>query len=427
MMHVDRRWSLVVTATLAGCIARPAGEDETTDEGSTTATTADATGPMTGPVTSVETTTETTTGADETTNDDSLDGPICLGFCDLGPFPDMSQCLPPSGSVWIAQPTENTVTKIATDTQVVLGRYSAPPGGSALATAVSLDGHAAVATAGGGVMMVRGQGCDDAASSSTGWDDVYPFGDDGCLGWATPLDGSTTTVAWSRGEWNELDCTWAGTYVWATVDHGGGLPAQVVILDGQDGEVLASAFPLEGRPPSPESPIDGIADADGDFWFIQGSELVQVDSLTLMGTVVELPATAAAITLDAQSRPWVSAGEAVYRYDPSIAMLDEITLGTPGATTGLASDGEQTMWVTQGSGLVGIDLRTLVIEAQWMLDHPAHGVGMDDMGFLWLVSPQNTLGVVHARSGMQDWITLEAEHAGRSDFSGSALQLVSGR
>jgi len=104
--------------------------------------------------------------------------------------------------VWIANSGEHTVSKIDTRNMTEVGRYYTRPDhqGSPSRTSVSIDGRAVVvANRHGGLTKIwaRQDDCQDLNNNgkidtSTGKNNVLPFGSDECVAWYTAFPGATT-------------------------------------------------------------------------------------------------------------------------------------------------------------------------------------------------------------------------------------------
>ena len=117
--------------------------------------------------------------------------------------------------IWIANSWEGTVSKIDTLTGTELGRYRTGPQADPdpSRTSVNLAGDVAVVNRGGSIAKIdaRSDQCPDrdgdgVVRTSTGPDDVLPFGTDDCLAWHVPLpsnpddhQGGPRPVAWEGG------------------------------------------------------------------------------------------------------------------------------------------------------------------------------------------------------------------------------------
>jgi hypothetical protein len=193
--------------------------------------------------------------------------------------------------VFVANSQESTISKINTRTLEEEARY-ATGGVSPSRTSVSVDGKAVVvANRGVGIAKywARTDLCDPnqngqaGLQTSTGKEDVLPFGEDDCLAWYQDFAGMGMTVqrpvAWTPGEG---PCH-ADQKVWTTTGAGGSGPTTcgpegvwVHLLDGETGAIEDSIHLPETEfncdhtgsgLPVGLGPYGGAVDAEGNFWF----------------------------------------------------------------------------------------------------------------------------------------------------------------
>ena len=114
--------------------------------------------------------------------------------------------------IWIADSSQNAVSKINTQTLIEEGRYLVHPGyGNPSRTSVSLSGDVAIANRAGGVTKVYAEldDCQDVngmpgIQTSSGGADVLAWGTDDCVAWHTPMNYSTQRPI--RGDVGRRDC-----------------------------------------------------------------------------------------------------------------------------------------------------------------------------------------------------------------------------
>ena len=184
--------------------------------------------------------------------------------------------------IWIANSPESTISKINTQTLVEEGRYvTRDTPGNPSRTSVALSGHVAVANRSGGVTKYHAWGCDDPMNTSTGPNDVYAFGADGCLAWSTNMVyNSQRPVAWTPGVFNDDTCAWEEEMVW-TAGYSGGNTVDAILLDGETG-VIVQTIAVNGVKQDSYGAYGGASDSQGNFWFSQlgdGGWLVRVTRL----------------------------------------------------------------------------------------------------------------------------------------------------
>ena len=239
--------------------------------------------------------------------------------------------------IWIANSDQGTLSKIDTNTLVEVGRYMVHPGGSAglpSRTSVNLSGDVAVANRTGGVAKVyaRHTDCQEfngqpGIQTSTGPDDVLPFGDDECLAWYTDMSwGSQRPIAWTHGTYDADACAWRNQQVWTTGTTVAGL-AEVFLLDGdtglEDGHVTVTGL-------STFNDFGGygaVVDSEGNLWFNEmylfGDLLIKVNIDDLSYELIPTSGLSGyGIAMDLQGRIWTCGDFAVNRYDPVADLWD---------------------------------------------------------------------------------------------------------
>jgi len=366
-------------------------------------------------------------------DDDDDNPPPPIGF-DIGGIPDA----PPAGCglgesggggddgelelsyIWIANSSQGTISKIDTETMVEEGRYTAKQfGGDPSRTSVNLNGDVAVASRNGGVskFWANPGDCLDAngngtIETSTGANDVLGWDAEECRAWYTDfVCGSNRPVAWTRGEVDYATCQYDAS-LWTVCD------ADVHLLDGETGAVMDTV------PTSAGFVYGGAADADGNFWGldVNFSQIFRVDNETLGVEYWPLSSFGGyGITVDHLGRPWTCGGGGVRRFN-----LDSETWDVAGSGNGIGgcmTDGESTIWHSNGSVLTGFDLETLAISSTVNLPEYVHGISVDFFGNVWGVSFAGSnayradpeTGTVDTYSGLIGAYTY-------SDMTGFALQ-----
>ncbi|MEM6991247.1 MAG: hypothetical protein AAF721_12135 [Myxococcota bacterium] len=331
------------------------------------------------------------------------DGTVPPGDCECGNF-DWSY-------VFVANSQEATMSKINTRTLEEEARY-ATGGLSPSRTSVSIDGKAVV-VANRGVGMAkywtRTDLCDPMANgqpglqTSTGKNDVLPFGEDDCLAWYQDFAGMNMTVqrpvAWTPGIG---DCH-ADQKVWTTTASGGTGPTQcgpngvwVHRLNGDTGEIEETIHVPEADFACDHTgtglgvglgPYGGAVDAAGNFWFhgFGNGTLARIDFETL-----EYSTTFGGgygITVDTVGRVWTSSS--IARYDPATGDRQTANVSTSG---GIAQDLEGRMWAAGNNGLVWVDMETVAVgdEVPLPVTGQIKGVSVDIDGFIWAVAQGDT-------------------------------------
>ncbi|MEM9457310.1 MAG: hypothetical protein AAGF11_24235 [Myxococcota bacterium] len=378
----------------------PAVDDDDTSDGNGTTTSQPPPG-TTGQPTSAGTgsgtgagTADGSSGNDDDDDDDDGPGPIKL---DLGTIPDAPP--PVCGGegngdlslsyIWIANSQQGTISKIDTSTMVEEGRYQAKPfNGDPSRTSVNLLGDVAVANRNGGVAKFWADE-DDCVNSngipgiqtSSGANDILAWGDDECLAWYTEFNcSSNRPVAWTRGEFNEAECSYEGMNLWTVCDN------QVYLLNGETGDI-EETINLPGGGFS--FVYGGAADGDGNFWGLDtgSNQLFRIDQMTYDYQSWPLPQSGGyGITVDPMGRPWVCGGGVVSRFNLGNSTWDT-SGGGWGGIGGCMTDGADLIWHSNDFGmLMGFNIETLAVDEQVQLPEYVHGISVDFQGMVWGVS-----------------------------------------
>ena len=358
-----------------------------------------------------------------TIDDDSDSGPKF----DLGTPPDGGPVGPCGGNgagpscdfsyIWIANSSQNTISKINTQTMVEEGRYRVRPdgGGSPSRTSVNTAGDVAVASRNGGITKfhARVESCvdqngDGVIQTSMGAADVLEWGDEECRAWHTPFPAFNTQrpVAWTQGQFNPATCSYENQKVWTA----GGMSnspgtARVYRLDGDDGSIEADIVVPEISMGT-FGPYGAAVNSNGDLWFINYDtprRLVHVDYDTLDYTVFDVPANECSygFTVDSKDRPWIGTfcGSGTLRFTPGANTFDAV----PGVFGyGIQEDASGTMWLATFSppGLQAIDADTLAVGQHIALPtSSSRGVSVDFEGYVWFVDMTNSAFKVDTTAG----------------------------
>lgn len=375
---------------------------------------------------------------DASSSDDNVgDGFIFdLSTPDAGGVPsDDCECGSNAWSyLWVANSGEGTVSKINTRTAQEEGRYLTRPDGAGnpSRTSVSLNGHmTAVANRNGGVVSIWAHSdlCAESngtpgIQTSTGKDDVLPWGEDECVAWYTPFDhyASQRPVAWG-GQLDPETCR--DTEVW-TSGCNGYTDGRVWVhrLDGATGDVEASVE-LVGYYCGNFGGYGGATDSNGDYWMSPGGgggddpSLARVDRESMEYELFEVPPDLAAygLTVDRKDRIWITslgdfgARAGAARFDPATQQWSRVM--------GFWSDGglqqglDSRVWAAARfvsepafNGLAAIDTDSMTITDTIPIDGASiKGVSVDLDGFVWAV-PLGTPGAA-AQAHKFDADTLE--------------------
>lgn len=353
----------------------------------------------------------TSSGEASSTTDSSSGGAIKL---DVGASPDLGtgECQSMCGVsdfsyIWIANSQESTVSKINTRTLVEEGRYlTRETPGSPSRTSVSVDGRAvAVANRNGGVVKIwaRAQDC-KGANTSSGPDDVKPWGADDCVAWFTdfPEAASQRPVQWTTGVYNPGTCQWDDQKIWTAEGRDKTNPGAeggfckddrvwVHRLNGDTG-VIEDTVELP-FPCTTFGVYGGAVDSTNDLWLSRlfegspGAIRVDFDDLTYEEIG---PFYGYGITVDHKGRIWGGTG-VPGRWDPVAKTWTKIEGSIMNSGVGLAEDHQERMWVGIIGGIQAIDPETMALGPTVMFADEktqCKGISVDVDGFIWAV-PDN--------------------------------------
>jgi hypothetical protein len=372
----------------------------------------------------------TTAAADSTTAvaDGDTMPPV---YFDLGIIPDSPEfCTEGDGDVqfsyiWIANSTQDTISKINTETLVEEGRYQTRPnpGGSPSRTSVSLTGNVAVANRSGGLTKFYANHDDcSGGNTSTGPGDVLPWGDEDCMAWHTPMAyTSQRPVAWTQGVFDKAQCAIVDEKVW-TSGSPDGSQIEVVLVDGDTG-IIEEVIPVPGVNAGFYGIYGAAVDSEGNFWGSQlgGGMLVHVDLQTLDLQTWPTPAGGYGMTVDQDGYVWTCSFQAG-RFDPQTETWQQANVGGNG---GCMPDGGDILWMANNP-MVGINRQTLAVEYSIPLPEYVHGVSVDYQGYVWGVSMSSNAYRVDPATGNFDTVTGLIGPYTYSDMTGFALNNVGG-
>jgi streptogramin lyase len=303
--------------------------------------------------------------------------------------------------VYIANSSQNTLSKINTREMVEEGRYYTRPDGmgSPSRTSVTVDARAvAVANRMGGVTKIwaRPEYCEDKnqdgdIDTSTGPGDILPWDEEECTAWHTPFPGASTQrpVAWTSGTYNDETCEYEDQLLWTAASFGQGSGC-----DGTDGIYI---YRLNGDTGDIEDEIHApqlncgllgaygaAVDHDGNAWFFifGGGTTFRVDFETL--EVTTHGGGFYGITVDTEGRPWT---DAFARLNLD-TMQWESNNDIPGAGgSGLVQDLQGRMWKSTTGGIGWVDMETLATgDIVPLPDNTNYrGIGVDVDGYIWAV------------------------------------------
>lgn len=348
--------------------------------------------------------------------------------------------------IWIANSGQGTVSKIDTVTLEEVGRYYTKQStGDPSRTSVNLSGDVAVANRNGGIVKFYADitKCEDRdgdgqIQTSTGPDDVLPWDEEECRAWYSDFDYlSQRPIAWTPGEWNPGSCSYQNEMVWTAGSNdnwkgkpggGGGTGVDVILLDGQSGdveetinvpEVIPDYFGMYG----------GAVDESGNFWATQlgGGTMLRVRLSDFEVTTFNQSHGGYGMTVGASGYVWTCDYQ-VARFDPEDESWEVANAAGAGGG-GCMEDAEGTLWVA-GDQLVGIDVESLEVVqtyqvggAQWEY---LKGISIDFQGYVWAVPMSNAAYRVDPETGDYETVTGLVNPYTYSDMTGFALASAGG-
>jgi streptogramin lyase len=348
---------------------------------------------------------------------------------------------------WISNAAEHTVSKIETSEAVEVARYdvSADWGASAESVSVNLHGDVVVVSHWhdtGTVALVKIAGafedCVDAdetdgVETSTGPDDVLPWGEDECVLWHTTLDPLPQTTVGSQGiawDGSENPESGEGGVVWfATCRYVDASPEWLYEIDGDSGDVIER----HDLPDGFDCVYGAAVDADGRLWLTNGfSQLAEVDTSTL-DIEIHTIACGHGLTVAPDGRVWTAGvGNCVHRFDPETDTGVQATLDYPEFTfVNAVSAGREItggyMWVADTIGaVVQIDPETMeVVGTHDVGEQSMWGAYPDIEGRLWSVTNMNNTAYRFDYS-TDEVVEIEVGHwpYAYSDITGAQLYSV---
>lgn len=402
--------------------------------------------------------------------------------------------------LWVADTELPGVVKIDLETFKIVGRYRA--GGSDTSrTTVNILGEAFIGCRGGGrggaaggnnfdgmggggvtKILPYGKNCPDTnndgvITTSTGPDDVLPWGEDDCVAWHTETEGDIRGLAaqdisgmkptemcqgFTAGqpeEFNEQPASIADEhYVWV-----GGMHGKIYKLEAATGKILLKIT-------APSSVYGMALSGDGKIW--TANELAFVDTLkcTDQASCEAAPTCTQncsknscsdkcdnavkavlhgvqgyGITVDYKQRVWLSSSwgdtndyeTGTARYDPNAPANNRLAMGPASGGGGIAADADGWIWACGGygggMGFEGQGSGTVRINAETMegttIGAPNKGVAIDTKGRVFtientgvhLIEPGNTLSDFKLT---KDIVQLKGYAYAYSDMTGVQTRLA---
>ena len=359
-----------------------------------------------------------------------------------------------SDFIWIANTGEGTISKIDTKTYTEVARYVTGPDGAGndpSRTSVNAHGDVFVGNRGGeSVTMINslGDSCPDqdgdgVVTTSTGPQDVKPWGSDECIIWHTPLKGLglVRAVAAQNGRRISPDETlppvvWIGSWQSKTISK----------LDAKTGEVLLQTssptqtygFALDGQD---NLWISGLGDGLGRLnTFLcrdQAScDAAQVcdsggDPKTCVKQRITTPERTYGITVDFKQRIWLG-GDVIARFDPTTRMFAQAAV--PGFTHGITADANGNVFGSVlGVGVARVDSEDLTKHTivKGTEGSGTKGIAVDYDGKVWSINRSSSDATVIVPGPTLEDNQVVASVSGLvtpytySDMTGQQLRFVS--
>ncbi|MEZ4451868.1 MAG: hypothetical protein R3B09_20560 [Nannocystaceae bacterium] len=419
--ETDPTTSTATTATTDSTTTNPTTTDSTTDPTDST-TTGVSTEPTTDP------TTTTTTGdpppvcgngvveeGEACDDGDDIDKNSCSNTCALVPC-DQQEGGGMGGFdysyIWIANSPQGTVSKVDTVMLKEVARYNTDPvqNSSPSRTAVNVDGrYAAVANRIAGSVTVFASDVKDCVDknnngmieTSTGPNDVKPWGQDECMLWNVKISPSNNSVeqkgprplGWDFDDQDPVTCEYKTHTLWMGW-YGATNNAYFWHLDAQGNKLGEVIVPVWGSQNS-WGPYGGAVDKNHDFW-VAGwhGPLVRVNhadyTYKMWNDPILNSTSSYGMALDKEGDPWFGGcGGSIVTFNTQNETFKVV--GSPGGCMrGLMVDGEGRGWIAKNGGacLVEVDTVNDTIVNQ-NINIPGCqtvvGVSIDIEGYVWIV------------------------------------------
>ena len=375
------------------------------------------------------------------------------------------------GIIWIANTNLNTVTKVDTTTYAILGRYNIGTNDPSR-TSVNTKGDVFVGNRNGNSLTkvsADGQDCPDTnndgvITTSTGFNDVLPYGQDDCVIWDVTVPNNphirgvaAQDVLVADPIPDDPDHAYLEHYVWV----GGTNHRTIYKFDGDNGNLLIQTDSPTG--------IYGLAlDGDGQLWMsgrTDGNNNVlgrldttkcvdqatcdtaaictrdctsgnclcdpacPVDCDDAVKERILLPQTVYGVTVDFKQRVWLG-GDVIHRYDPSLPPAQRYaSVGGTGFIHGIAADASGWVWgAAGGNGVIRVDGDTL--DKVTVPVANAKGMAIDKDGKVWAVEMGANAHVIEPGPGINNYNVVPAAVGGLgqcytySDMTGVQLALA---
>ncbi|MCA9685689.1 MAG: hypothetical protein KC457_26165, partial [Myxococcales bacterium] len=183
--------------------------------------------------------------------------------------------------IWVANSPQGTVSKIDTQMATEVARYNSGPAGATDPSRTSVSGNgkfAVVANRNGGLTMISAEleGCVDnnnngMIDTSTGPNDVLPWGQDECVIWNISLPATSNQgprpVSWTIGEQDPLTCEYDAGDIWIGWYNQAANTGYFRLVAGMTGQTI-DEIQIPNWSGMNWGPYGGAIDSENNFWAI---------------------------------------------------------------------------------------------------------------------------------------------------------------
>ena len=309
--------------------------------------------------------------------------------------------------IWISNTGEGTLSKVCTLTATEVARYDTSPqlaAGDPSRTSVNLHGDMVVTnrspTSGpssvtkfaGDINDCVDRNQDGHIDTSTGPDDVKPWGEDECMLWNTPLGGTAIGARATAWDGTEDPDTGLGGHVYI-----GALDTRTVFeLDGDTGAILQQAVTQLAH-------YGGAIDNQRNFWTVDMNCTIgqcQIERINMddLSDHDKHPVHCGyGISVDGQGRVWTAGqnvfagGGCVSRFDPATNENLWVNTGgmdfNRGVAVGIAASAGSVWAASTNGDLIQVDMESVtIVHRQLVGVESMVGVAIDYEGNVWTVS-----------------------------------------
>ena len=384
---------------------------------------------------------------------DAIDNNACSNACKLVPCDQQmggGMDMFDFSYIWIANSAQGTVSKVDTMMLKEVGRYQTDPvmASSPSRTAVNVDGrYAAVANRVAGSITVFAATEDDCKDTngngkidtSTGPNDVKPWGQDECMLWNLKVNPSNNNneqkgprpLGWDFADQDPITCEYQTHTLWMGW-YGANGEAYFWHLDQTGAKLGETVVPVWGNKLS-WGPYGGAVDKNHDFW-VAGwhGPLVRINhadySYKMWNDPLLNTVSSYGMALDKEGDPWFGGcGGSTVTFNTQNETFTNVGT-TGGCQRGLMVDGKNRGWIAQNGGggcLVQVDTVANKIVAQHQLPgcQTVVGVSIDIEGFVWVVDQGGKAYKVNPDTLQSQTVTGFVGPYTYSDMTGAGIRL----